>query len=279
VTPIQQRAREWGGHLVHEVRQLCQLGVHLERLRLDGKIELHDAVDAAALEAFVLHARSLIDFAWHSNDADVRRARQAATEHGAPTIGRAPRRDDVLAEHYFDKPSDWNPGEMTRLLAHSRAKVGWGVAHCSYTRLEPEEARGWEHGQITRDLVRALHHFMRRAERHHLDRRHSMDIGREISRALTNLPIHADDPLQAVATPWLVAPGECRDCADPLDLRREAHGLTHGARRPVAARSSLSCSSVSELSSSTKNVVSKARSCRTKITSTMRSVEYAMGSD
>lgn len=216
---IQERAREWSGHLAHEIRQLCRLGARLEEIRLDGKVELHDAIDAAVLEAFVLHARALIDFAWHSNDPDVRREREQASGYGARIITKRPLREDVLAEHYFDDPGDWKPGAMTRLLAHSRSKVGWGVAHSSYTRLEPEEARGWEYGQITRDLAGVLHHFLRRAERHHLERRHAIEIGREITRAFSRLPIYADDPLQAVATPGIaVATAPIRSIYSVQDL-------------------------------------------------------------
>jgi hypothetical protein len=146
--PVQERAREWGGHLVFEVEQLCRLGVRLEDLRRDGMAELHDAVDAAVLEAFILHTRSLIEFLWLSDDADVREARTEAATHGRIIVRKKPHPHDVLAEHYYG-PGQWQPGQMTLLLATAHEKSNWGVAHCSYRRLDPEDARGWEHAQIT----------------------------------------------------------------------------------------------------------------------------------
>lgn len=202
----QERAREWGGNLVFEVKQLCQLGVRLEELRRSGKVELHDAVDAAVLEAFVLHARSLIEFVWLTEDAEPRRWRKEKTDHGKKIIAKAPHANDVLAEHYYDAPAQWQPGSMSLLLASTHEKSNWGIAHCSFTRLDPEEARGWEHAQITRDLAWVLFKFSNTARNRHLKPRDAMDIERECRRAFHGLPIRPDDPLQIVGTPPVQAP-------------------------------------------------------------------------
>jgi hypothetical protein len=200
---IQEKAHEWGGHLYWEVKQLCQLGVRLEHLRRAHKIELDDALDAAGLESFVLHARSLIDFLWLSSEADVRKARARATEHGRKIVGKAPLPRDVLAEYYFVAPADWHPGAMSKLLEVTHLKAGWGIAHCSLKRLDLEEVRGWEHAQITRELAGTLIFFTRQARSHHLDQRHAMEIERECGNALAALPFRPVDRKEFVGTPVL----------------------------------------------------------------------------
>jgi hypothetical protein len=51
------------------------------------------------LEAFVLHARSLIEFLWLTEDAHERGWRKQVTDHGKNIIGKKPHDNDVLAEH------------------------------------------------------------------------------------------------------------------------------------------------------------------------------------
>jgi hypothetical protein len=194
----QERASEWGGHLHWEVKQLCQLGVRLEEMRRGGKAELRDAVDVAVLEAFLLHARALIEFVWLSQDPDVRAMRAKATYFGKKIVTKAPYAHDVLAEHFFDRPEQWRPGELTHLIARTHEKSHWGIARCSYTRLDPEEARRWEHAQITRDLARPLTGFALMASSSHLQRRNAIDIGRELEWALVRLPISPEGPSQIV---------------------------------------------------------------------------------
>jgi hypothetical protein len=181
--------------------------VNLEQLRRGGKAELRGAVDAAILEAFILHARSLIEFLWCSDDPGVRAARVAAATYGQAIVRKKPHRDDVLAEHYFDPSYGWHPSppEMSLLLATTHDKSNYGIAHCSFKRLDPEEARGWEHAEITRELAGRFVYFARHAGRAHLDQRAAIDIEGECSRALGALPIWPDDPLQIVGTPSFAA--------------------------------------------------------------------------
>jgi hypothetical protein len=116
-------------------------------------------------------------------------------------------RDDALAEHYFDRANEWVPGEMTYLLAVVQRKSNWGIAHCSYRRRDPEEARGWEHAEITRNLAGKLLFFSRQARYAHLDRHAADAIERECSRAFQALPVRPDDPLQIMGVPFLGPPG------------------------------------------------------------------------
>ena len=218
-----QAATAWGGHLRWEVRQLCRLAIRLEELRrggAGGPVILHNAIDDAVLEAFLLHARSLVEFLWLTDDSAARADRLHGTiEEGKPILRKSPRREDVLAEHYFDAPGDWHPGSITRLLAITHNKTNWGVAHCSYRRLDLDEARGWEHAQIARDLIAVLFHFTRRAVQYHLDRSDAREIEVEMNAALEALPIRPDDPLQIVGTPpaahGVATPGLRSVYADP----------------------------------------------------------------
>ena len=67
----------------------------------------------------------------------------------------------MLAEYYFEPHSQWQPGSISLLLATTHQKSNWGIAHCSFKRLDPDEARGWEHAQITRDLAWMFFKFSR----------------------------------------------------------------------------------------------------------------------
>ena len=234
----QERAREWGGHLVFEVKQLCQLGVRLEELRRSGKVELHDAVDAAVLEAFVLHARSLIEFVWLTEDAEQRRWRKEKTDHGRKVIAKAPHANDVLAEHYYDAPAQWQPGSMSLLLASTHEKSNSGIAHCSFTRLDPEEARSGEHAQITRDLAWVLFKFSNTARNRHLKPRDATDI----ERVPTRLPRPADQARQPTTDRGHAARAGAVECCDAYAVGlcaqaggRRAMTLTEQVIRKFAA--------------------------------------------
>jgi hypothetical protein len=181
---VQEKARDWGGHLHWEVKQLCQLGVRLEDMRRGGKAELPDAVDAAVLESFVLHARSLIEFLWHSEDPEQRRWRKSkeVTDHGAGIIGKRPYTDDVLAEHYFDEPALWQPGSMSRCSRPpTRSRTGASRTARSGASIPKRLAAGSTHRSpvISWMFIK----FSRQAQHHHLDARHAWDVERECENA------------------------------------------------------------------------------------------------
>jgi hypothetical protein len=78
---------------------------------------MKEPLDAAALEAFAVHARALIEFLW--------RDRQAKPK---------PRKSDALASDWFDGEI-WRPeSELPEELRDVARRTGWGVAHISYTR-------------------------------------------------------------------------------------------------------------------------------------------------
>jgi hypothetical protein len=140
--------RELSGHVLWHVRQFCRLGGHLRDRHAASAQVLDDALSAAALEAYLIHARALHDFLWRTRDV--------------PKGTRGPYKDDGLAEDYFAPdpspllpPSDADIGDKMR-------RVGWGVAHVSYRRLHPGDAWGWDFGAIGTTLYVGLIDFARR---------------------------------------------------------------------------------------------------------------------
>ena len=95
----------------------------------------------AALESFTLHARAMLDFLY----------------------AEKPQADDVIAEDYFDKPSQWltvRP-EKTETLKVIHKRVGKEVAHLTYARLEvTAEAKQWPFIKIASEINSVFDAFL-----------------------------------------------------------------------------------------------------------------------
>jgi hypothetical protein len=126
-------------HVYWHVRQLCRLGEHIEARRRDGETVLSDALDAAALEAFLVHGRALADFIWRPKN---------------------PWTTDGWAAQFFDGSREpwpltvWPP-EMTEFAQ----RVGWGFVHVTYRPLDSQIAWGWGHLRILGRLAGGLLRF------------------------------------------------------------------------------------------------------------------------
>jgi hypothetical protein len=132
-TPDELRAQS--PHVLWSLRQMVAMATHLGRRHDAGVSIMQDAMDAAALEAFCVYARALIEFLWRD-----RRSRR----------GR-PRKTDAVA-------GDWFPGgvwredpELPEELVGVADRTGWGVAHISYTR--QREHTYWNHEDITHRIA------------------------------------------------------------------------------------------------------------------------------
>jgi hypothetical protein len=133
-------------HVFWHLRQALRLATHVERCRRDGRDVLHDALDAAALEAFTVSARALIEFLWK--------------ERPTRKDGRPLYPNDARAVDWFaGTPLEWEPGEEPRDLERVSERVGWGVAHVSYRRIDPAEEWGWHHLAISHHLASRFYDF------------------------------------------------------------------------------------------------------------------------
>jgi hypothetical protein len=95
------------------------------------------ALDAAALESFAVSARILTEFLWRTRD---------------PSIKPMPRTSDALAVDWF--PEDgWKPDPLPDELVRVHERVGWGVAHLSFRRLDRSEDWGWRHLDIAHRIA------------------------------------------------------------------------------------------------------------------------------
>jgi hypothetical protein len=107
------------------------------------------ALNNAALESFTLHARTLLDFLYAQKS-------QA---------------DDVIAEDYFDQPSQWltvRP-EKTETLNAIHKRVGKEVAHLTYVRLDvTAEAKQWPFIQIYYEIITVFNAFLNNVAKNRL---------------------------------------------------------------------------------------------------------------
>jgi hypothetical protein len=130
-------------HLSYELGMLAGLtkrllGV-LEHDREAGKPDLEwldRETRNAQVESFAIHARLLLDFFYPSN----------------------PRDDDVLAKHFVD--GSWKPPALTPALSELRQRVGKGVAHLTYSRLNvTEEEKQWLFAAICSEFGHVVRAF------------------------------------------------------------------------------------------------------------------------
>jgi hypothetical protein len=98
-------------------------------------------IQIALIEAFTIHARSLIAFLWDNT-----------FRYG----------DGGLAAHYFE-PGEWEGlrPPMERTLDGVRARVASEIAHISYARTRvTDDQKGWRYVEIAASIGRCLRVFI-----------------------------------------------------------------------------------------------------------------------
>jgi|SRR5665811_253902 len=134
--------RDQSVHVLWEFRQCMRLARHLYDRRHGGVTEMVDPLDAAALEAFCLHSRALVEFLWRDRNQ-----------------GKRPMSQDAVAGDWFDTGSWRFEASLPDEVRDVHRRTGWGVAHISYKRLDPEEVWGWDHVAIGHRIASRLHDF------------------------------------------------------------------------------------------------------------------------
>jgi hypothetical protein len=129
-------------HVFWEFRQLMRLATHLYDRRAAGVVELVDPLDAAALEAFCIHARALVEFLWRDR------------EHKP----KADKRDAVASDWFED--GGWPHQTLPAELSDLERRTGFGVAHISYNRINANEVWGWNHVEIAHRLAWRFAYFV-----------------------------------------------------------------------------------------------------------------------
>jgi hypothetical protein len=107
------------------------------------------ALNNAALESFILHARVLLDFLY----------------------AEKPQPDDVIAEDYFNELSQWQTvrPEKTKTLKVIHKRVGKEVAHLTYARLEVTAvAKEWQFIQIAKEINAVFDAFLNNVAKNRL---------------------------------------------------------------------------------------------------------------
>lgn len=119
-----------GEHLAYEMEMFFATAAELLRpLNVNS-----DLIKNALLEAFTIHARSILFFFYPEN----------------------PRKDDALAEHFLTSKKAWNVirPQLSPELKRLQKRVGKEIAHLSYTRLEIHpKNKGWDFGQIILEFI------------------------------------------------------------------------------------------------------------------------------
>jgi len=112
----------------------------------------------ALLESFTIHLRALIDFIW-----------------GEPSNVR---KDDAIACDFFNSTEQWEKvrPDFPVALEPARSRTNKEVAHLTYARMKvTPETKGWNIGEMTEAMVRALKVFADNADK------------KRIGKALENL--------------------------------------------------------------------------------------------
>ncbi len=173
-------------HVFWHLRQVVRLAAHLEHCRRNGRSVMFDALDAAALEAFAVSARALIEFFW--GERKLRR-------DGTPVYP-----DDARSIDWFRPDAEaWAPGPKPEALQRLTDRVGWGIAHVSYRRIDPSEEWGWRHLDVSHHLASRFYDFASAAP----IQRVTPDFEQEVYEEIIDYRKQTDDPLPF---PWLADP-------------------------------------------------------------------------
>lgn len=122
-------------HLSYEIKMFFSMSS--VRLRDPKGLQ---AIVNAVLESFVIHFRVLCDFFYPQH----------------------PRAEDVLADHFFDSPSDWRRPKLSKYLRDSRTRAHKEVAHLTYDRLKvtPDE-KEWDRAKLSREMLPVIREFLK----------------------------------------------------------------------------------------------------------------------
>jgi len=104
----------------------------------------------AALEAFTIHVRGVMDFLYSDN----------------------PRPDDVIAQDFLPAAIDWQRVRVapTSALKLARERAGKEVAHLTYARLNvTPDTKPWPFLEIAQDVSKAFGVFLQHAPKDKLD--------------------------------------------------------------------------------------------------------------
>lgn len=127
-------------HLAYEAEMLFASAQELA----EGKHPQH--ITNALLESFTIHLRALIDFFWGQYPA---------------------RKDDALAEDFFEHPSHWKEKkpDFPAALELARNRANKEIAHLTYERLNIKpEAKVWPVAEMANAMRSALIVFAKSAD-------------------------------------------------------------------------------------------------------------------
>ena len=133
-------------HVLYEHGMLNQIAEELIEAEAGRRERPPDLYWNTAIESFLIHARNLAYF------FSAGRVKASAV-----------RPDDVVAEDYFDEPSDWARAALPvtqRLdeLLKFGGRVAKEIAHLTYARLEKKSA--WDIAGINQDLFDQMECFL-----------------------------------------------------------------------------------------------------------------------
>ena len=150
--------RRASGHLYYEIEMFAGCAQVLAKGAYKDR-----TVTNALLESFTIHARAILDFLY---------ARESA------------RKENVIAEDFFDEPSLWHSvrPRKTRLLSSIHKRVGKEIAHLTYTRQKvTPEAKKWYYLRIHDDVFEVLKLFLEKVPQSRLDQR-LLELGQTTTR-------------------------------------------------------------------------------------------------
>jgi len=176
--PLEPLANETDQELVQKsIRLYYEIEMLVAcRDKLDNGDYPDEFVEKALLESFLIHARALRDFLYKS---------RSKKSHGKSRCTRPARRDDIIAEDFFDDPGDWTKvldekGEPKSLSYKMRREVGKEIAHLTEYRLGGSST-DWDVIKICEDLIQLLWLFVTKVPASRIDRRVFSLLQRQLS--------------------------------------------------------------------------------------------------
>lgn len=134
--PTDEELREDSHHVLYEMEQMAGAVQRLAVLRAAGQ-NGPEIDENALLESVVMHARSLIEFAYSAN----------------------PRPDDVVAIDFLPAWPDLRP-KMSDFLGEMKRRTDKEMMHITRERSIAEQLRGWKYGRVHNELPIVLAEFI-----------------------------------------------------------------------------------------------------------------------
>lgn len=125
-------------HVKYEHEMLTYSSLYLSNF---SKNNSWGIIDSLILEAFLIHARNLINFLYYGSNPE--------------------NNDEILAESFFDDPIYWkkNKVKISSFMRQQKEDIQHYLAHLTKDRVSLQSKK-WNNSQITEEINKAFSQFL-----------------------------------------------------------------------------------------------------------------------